>query len=256
MQAGTKKFVVLMAAGLFFLMLLPAVSHHALNPEGPPSPGVVSGISRAGDLNWVTVVQTLMRADGSRSTQTLRVPQKLVEEVMTPADNGLLSDRQREVLLGAGVVEEHTLQEWTVRAEGAEKGLPAEKHGSAPGNITWVIRGPSLVLATGYGISLTRPVTLVKALLNQWFGRTFQIMPPFFTVIPEIDVMLNYDGALGTVGLTGPQALSPVYLAVFVGFVGLHWRLLTPPLQVFMGAAGGVIALGELPDEEPLVGNT
>jgi len=256
MQAGTKKFVVLMAAGLFFLMLLPAASHHALNPEGPPSPGVVSGISRAGDLNWVTVVQTLMRADGSRSTQTLRVPRELVDEVMTPADDGLLSDRQREVLLGAGVVDEHTLQEWTVRAEGAEKGLPAEGRDAAPGNITWVIRGPSLVLATGYGISLTRPVTLVKALLNQWFGRTFQIMPPFFTVIPEIDVMLNYDGALGTVSLTGSRALSPVYLVVFVGFVGLHWRLLSPPLQVFMGAAGGVIALGELPDEEPSMGNT
>ena len=57
--------------------------------------------------------------------------------------------------------------------------------------------------------------------------------------------MLNYDGTLGTLGLKGEQnGLSSMYVGVFFGFVGLHWRLLSQPLQVFMGAAGGVLAVG------------
>jgi hypothetical protein len=108
-----------------------------------------------------------------------------------------------------------------------------------------LVSGPSLILATGYGISLTRPITFLKAVLNQLFGRVFQIMPPFFTVIPEVVIMLNTDGTLGTLGCQLEQrCLSPMYIGVFIGFVGLHWRLLTQPLQVFMGAAIGVLALG------------
>lgn len=254
MRAGMKKSVALMLAGLFCVTVLPAASQYTVNPEVSRLPRDALDAIPAGDhgdQEEVTVVQTLMRADGSRESHILHVSQTLIDDVMMGMDSGSVSGHQWEVLLGAGGVDHHTLQEWRAMVAGAEKGLPVEKRCSAAGNLTWVIRGPSLVLATGYGISLTRPVTFVKALLNQWFGRTFQIMPPFFTVIPEIDVMLNYDGALGTLSLLGgPEGLSPMYMAVFFGFVGLHWRLLSPPLQVFMGAAGGVIALG-YPPENP-----
>lgn len=102
-----------------------------------------------------------------------------------------------------------------------------------------------LLIADGYGRAFTRITTFFKAFLNQIFGHIFGIMPPFFTVIPELDILVSRDGGLLLLDILGTNlTMSPLYLLALFGFVGLHWRLLTEPIHFFMGGAAAVCAAG------------
>jgi hypothetical protein len=107
-----------------------------------------------------------------------------------------------------------------------------------------------LVIAGGNGTAITRIVTFFKALLNQIFGFIFQIMPPFLTVIPEVDILITDTGFLFTRSLFGIKAMGPIYFTVLGGFVGLHWRLLDRPAQFFVGLTPVVLSIGVSQDPE------